>query len=482
MFRRIFLAAILATAAFQLARAADAPTVTAVLTSSETEVDRPVQLQIKITGDSSATPPNDITVDGLDIRYSGQSQLVEGRNFRFTYSFVYSYTILPLKAGTFTIPPQLVHTSSGDRHTPSLTLNVAANDNGGSNSNRSSVGAPIDERQIAIAEVVIPKTTAYLGETIPAEVRVGINARRPQRFLEGPTLSGQGFTAQRLSEPKQTLETVNGRSYYVFTFKTAITPARSGKLQITAKDARAIVQVPRRGGAQPRSPYDIFGMDDPFSDPFFSDPFGAGNVEQRELKISSLPVSLEIKPLPANAPPSFNGAIGSFALTTEVKPKKAQIGDPFTVTANISGRGNFDRVVAPTLEDERGWHAYPPGASFKPDDDVGLSGTKSFEMVLTPNEHKDAVPPLIFSYFDPLKDKYVTLKSDRLPIAVEGVAPSGTPAIASAATTPSAKPTPAQQAEDILYQLTEHGPWDRTFTPLYLRPVFGRRKVCHFSG
>ena len=86
---------------------ADSPTVTAVLTSSETEVDRPVQLQIKVTGDANATPPNDISVDGLDIRYSGQSQLVEGRNLRFTYSFIYNYTILPLKAGTFTIPPQV---------------------------------------------------------------------------------------------------------------------------------------------------------------------------------------------------------------------------------------------------------------------------------------------------------------------------------------------------------------------------------------
>ncbi len=109
---------------------ADSPTVTAVLTSSETEVDRPVQLQIKVTGDSNATPPNDIAVDGLDIRYSGQSQLVEGRNFRFTYSFVYNYTILPLKAGTFTIPPQAVRTSSGTLRTPALTLNVAPNENG----------------------------------------------------------------------------------------------------------------------------------------------------------------------------------------------------------------------------------------------------------------------------------------------------------------------------------------------------------------
>src|ERR1700742_368462 len=94
-FRQIFLLFFLALAGATPAWA-DSPSVTAVLTSSETEVDRPVQLQIKVTGDSNANPPNDITVDGLDIRYTGQSQLVEGRNFRFTYSFVSNYTILPL--------------------------------------------------------------------------------------------------------------------------------------------------------------------------------------------------------------------------------------------------------------------------------------------------------------------------------------------------------------------------------------------------
>jgi hypothetical protein len=103
---------------------ADSPSVTAVLSSSETEVDQPVQLQIKITGDNNANPPAEINVDGLDIRYAGESQLVEGRNFRFTYSFVYNYTIMPLKAGTFTIPPQMIATSGGRLRTPAMNLNV----------------------------------------------------------------------------------------------------------------------------------------------------------------------------------------------------------------------------------------------------------------------------------------------------------------------------------------------------------------------
>ncbi len=280
-------------------------------------------------------------------------------------------------------------------------------------------GNALDEKNIVFAELIVPKTSAYVGEVIPAEIRLGINNRVPHRLIEGATLSGQGFTAQRMPNPEQTLESVNGRSYEIITFKTAITPVKSGKLEIAAKDAKAIVQVPRPGGSRPRSPFDIFGMDDPFSDPFFNDPF-AGRGEQREVKFSSETTTIEVKPLPANAPPNFSGAVGNFTLATDVKPKNAQVGDPLTVTASISGRGNFDRVTAPTLENERGWHTYPPGSNFKADDDIGISGTKTFEMVLTPNEPKKAVPPLLFSYFNPIKESYVTLRGDKLPVVVEG--------------------------------------------------------------
>src|SRR6476646_6155289 len=78
---------------------ADNASVTAVLSNSSTAVGEPVQLQIKVTGSTNVTPPGSIVVDGLDIRFTGQSQLLEGRNFQFTYSYVYNYTVMPLKAG-----------------------------------------------------------------------------------------------------------------------------------------------------------------------------------------------------------------------------------------------------------------------------------------------------------------------------------------------------------------------------------------------
>src|ERR1041385_140166 len=110
--RSIYLLRAIASAICVFATAGEvlaaAPTVTAVLSNSSTSVGEPVHLQIKVTGSSSAKPPGQIFVDGLDIRYSGQSQLLEGHNFQFTYSFIYNYTVMPMKAGNFKIPPQMV--------------------------------------------------------------------------------------------------------------------------------------------------------------------------------------------------------------------------------------------------------------------------------------------------------------------------------------------------------------------------------------
>ena len=99
--------------------------VTAVLNNSSTVVGEPVQLQIKVTGSTSVKHPGDIAVDGLDIRFTGQSQLLEGRNFQFSYSYIYNYTVMPMKAGTFRIPPQPVEAGGSIFRTPELTLRVA---------------------------------------------------------------------------------------------------------------------------------------------------------------------------------------------------------------------------------------------------------------------------------------------------------------------------------------------------------------------
>src|SRR5437773_9620150 len=487
MFRRILFLAPIAIAAMQSTFAAS-PTVTAVLSNSQPTVGQIVQLEIKISGATKAKVPESISVDGLEIHQTGQ-MYESSLSFGFggnedSSSATYTYSVLPLKAGQFNIPPQTVRVGSDSLRTPELVLNVAQGSRSSAGSSQS--GETQAASNLAFAELVVAKKDAYVGEMVPAEIRLGFDPRARGRLQDGPELSGQGFTTQKLQQPRENLETIGGRTYQVYTFKTAIAAARPGKFEIGPVTAKAVVVLPRRPSAprttRPRSPFDLFNLDDPFSDPFFSDPFGEVG-ERREIEINSEPVAFDVKPLPQNAPANFSGAIGNFTMTTDAKPKSVQVGDPITVTTTISGRGNFDRVNAPGIEDEHGWHKYPPSSKFKQDDDVGISGTRTFETVLSPNEKKQSMPVMAFSYFDPVKEQYVTLRSDPIAINVQGgpVVPASvaaSPPRASAPATVAA--TPIQKPQYILYQLTERPKVAQSFAPLYTSPVFWTAQLISF--
>src|SRR5438034_2306354 len=467
---------------------ADSPSVTAVLSNSEVAVGETVELQIKVTGPGDARPPEEISIDGLEIHATGQSRQFEIHNFATSSSVTYNYTILPLRDGRFTIPSQTVRAGGKLLRTPELILNVA-DAPGRSSSARPSRGTQsqsVSAGDLLFAELIVPKKAAYGGEIVPVQIRMGFDPRVRPRLIEPPEITGQGFTAQKLQQSGQTSETINGRPYDVVTYKTAIAAARAGKFEVGPVKAKAQVIVPRRRSApRSRSPFG-FDLDDPFSDPFFSNPF-AQMGERREVEIKSEPVALEVKPLPPNTPPSFSGAIGNFVMTTDAQPKSVQVGDPITVTSAISGRGNFDRVNAPVVEDERGWHKYPPSSKFKQDDEVGISGTKTFETVLSPNEKKQAVPVLAFSYFDRAKEQYVGLRSEPIAISVQGgvaaanvpSAQPGSPPPAAASRAGSAT-QPTTKPQDILYQLTDRPATAESFASLYTRPIFWTAQLVPF--
>jgi oxygen tolerance protein BatD len=449
---------------------ADQPSVTAVLTSSEATVGQAVQLQIQVKGDRNVAPPSGISVDGLEIQSTGQMQSFEMRNFNVTSSVTFNYTILPLRAGRFTIPPQTFRAGSNPLRTPELTLNVTDSPNQSSQSNRA--GSTADPKKSTFAELIVPKTSTYVGEMIPVVVRVGFEIQTRVREMPPELdLPGQGFTKQKM-RATEAQQTIGEKTYHVVTYKTAIAAARTGTIEIGPVEIPAVVMVPQSQRNRP-FPQNPLGLNDPTLDNFFNDPWLMPSVP-REIKLTTERVNIEVKALPPNAPPTFGGAVGNFTMTADANPKSVQVGDPITVTAKISGRGNFDRVTGPAFEDEHGWHKYPPSADFKQDDDVGISGTKTFETVLSPNERKDRIPVQLFTYFDSLKEQYVTLRGEPIPVRVEGgTAPTATaPAAAATAPAPAKSPAPASKQQDILYQLTEISAAPQSFAPLFARRSF----------
>src|SRR4029450_11643510 len=195
---------------------ADSPSVTAVLNSSEAALGETVQLEIRVTGARGAEAPEEILVDGLEIHRTGSSQRIEMNNFKVTSSTIYDYTVLAFKAGAFTIPPQTIRIGNNTLRTPALTLNVA--DSGGRSSGSAGTRPGRDTQvtsanNLVFAEVIVPSKTAYVGEIVPVQIRMGFDPRVRPRLIAPPEITGQGFTAQKLQQSAENTETIGGRLY-----------------------------------------------------------------------------------------------------------------------------------------------------------------------------------------------------------------------------------------------------------------------------
>ena len=469
---RVSLAFVLFLMAFVCTARAEDASVTATLSSASVAVGEAVELQITIKGTQKAPAPQP-RVDGLDFQYNGASTQVQMNNFDISRSVVHTYTVLPQKEGTFTIPALSIDAGGKKLATQPLTLTVARQSGGGQ---AGTAGA--SENNFAAAEWVLPKTTAYVGEAIPAELRLYVLSQIRWELPQLPALSGEGFTIQKMPKPTVTKATKDGREYDVAIFKTAITPAKAGKLVLPASDLNTVMVLPQKRSQRPRFP----GFPDAFNDQFFN---GAFNSPQ-QVVVRPESIELEIKPLPvAGRPASFAGAVGQFTMAPiQASPAKLRVGDPVTITAVVKGIGSFDRMNAPTIAEEEGWKLYPPSGKFKANDEVGISGEKTFEIAAIPESAKTELPKIEFSFFNPSTEKYETITAKRFPLTVEGAPVSSPTPNAIAASPTSASPTPAAtpKPNDIQYIRVDSGTWGLGFEPVWNTHNFWLAQLLPFSA
>ncbi|HET9523248.1 MAG TPA: BatD family protein, partial [Terrimicrobiaceae bacterium] len=418
-------------------------------------VGQPVRLNISVTGGRGAQIPQQLNIDGIDARFIGKSEQMQwqmkGGGVNSTATSTFSYLIVPLRPGDFTIPPIPVTIGGKTVKTVPLTLHVM----GGqgvpvrpaipvpkSQTGRQSVSPPSsaqtpprsqgsqsEERKITFGDLIIPKKTLYVGEVVPVELRFYFDASYPARLPDRPIFAGEGFTVMPFSKPNEKQQEVDGRVYNVVIFQTAISAAKAGTLEVAPATIESQVQVPSRSPS---------GFDD-----FFGGFFGnmmSGDIRQITVRTQS--AKLEVKPLPKDGrPEDFSGAVGQFSLQATAAPKQAAAGDPISFNVAVSGRGNFDAMAPPVLLNAEGWRSYPPGEKFEasPSDPVGFIGEKRFEFMIVAREDQAKTPVAQLSFFDPSLEKYVTIKSTAIEVTAKGTADPA----AVAAATPAAQPAPA---------------------------------------
>ena len=93
---------------------------------------------------------------------------------------------------------------------------------------------------------VLPRDTAYIGEAMPIEVRLYVDARVRAQLEELPEITAEGLhDAEDQQSRNRAQVTRNGRDYVMVTYKTAITAAQAGKVTLGPATVQAMAQLPQ---------------------------------------------------------------------------------------------------------------------------------------------------------------------------------------------------------------------------------------------
>lgn len=419
-----------------MAAATSAASVDASIEPAQIALGESAQLTIMTSGDGTLSVALPV-VSGLEFRVVAQSRRLEIINGATLASTSTIIRVTPEEAGVFTIPgvtpnapPLVLRVNPKGGASSSLAPLPGFNSStpGGSAAN----GIRLTPDGSAFVRLEVPKREIYVGESIPAEIQVGMrNGFAAASSL--PKLNSGDFTLNNLSpQPEQSAKLIDGKPFTVFTWHSLLSAIKPGAYSLNfAAPVTVRIRTQSQGDSM---------LDDLLGDPFMQNFFGASTT--KNITVTSPDTVFTVLPLPTHArPPDFGGAVGSFKISTDISSTTNTAGDPLTLRMHVNGAGNFDRVESNMLAGDAQWKTYRPKATSKQGDPTGYHGEKIFEQPLIASQPGvQNIPSLSFSFFDPATRRYETVHSAPLRVTVSpsvaDIAAGPPPALANAAATP----------------------------------------------
>lgn len=422
------------------------------------------QLGLSFYGTQSMPAPDIGNIPGLEIRYIGPSTMMTVISGRVSNSITHMYTVLPLKIGKFQLGPFSFNYKNDSYSSNIVFLEVTEEKIAVKVRDQRSISENLNLEDRIFLTLDAGKTTAYVNELIPVTVKLYVN-RLNVSDIQLPTFGQEGFSKVEFSEPKQYKEETLGVVYDVLEFKTHIFGTRSGDYKLGPAKIKCNVMVKKRLTRGP-SMTDEF-EEDYYRDSFFEDFFA--RYERYPIELKSRLLQLVISPLPNDGrPEDFSGAVGDYQFIFNTTPTKLKVGDPITVRMDINGKGNFNTVLMPRLENTAGFKVYEPQVKTQ-------ENSKTFTQVLIPEtDSVTQIPKASFSYFDSNKREYKSISQGPIPIQVEKAKEEAPSQVVG----PSARglpPTFAREEEparDILYIKESPGKWLSYGRRLYKTKAF----------
>lgn len=353
-------------------------------------------------------------VAGPVTSHGSNMYIVNGSMERSEYH-TYTYVLQGTSKGKFTIGSAAIAVDGKSYRTQPVTIEVVDEGNSqqggatpqGGGSAEKAIGA-----NDLLMRMTVNKTDVFKGEPVVAALklykRVSLLGSEGAKFP-----SFNGFWTQELDSENNMWqrETYDGRIYETLVVREYLLyPQQTGKLRIDPAEMTVVAQI-----VMPSSSRGF--------DPFFDQP----EVAEVRRKLTTAPVEINVKELPAGAPASFSGAVGRFTMEATPPASNFTANSAATYTVKISGTGNLPFVQAPSLSLPSSFELYDVKTTESLKNSVqGISGYRQFEYpFIARAEGEYEVPAVEFTYFDPAQLKYETLSSRALALTIDPDASGG---------------------------------------------------------
>ena len=394
----------------------------AAVEKTEVFLGEPFIFQIQIEGSDDPGQPNLGNIDGFSIHERGGQNnssssvtIINGRMVQnVSRGFVFSYQLTPLKKGVVTIPSIPITANGQTFRTQAIPIRV----NEPAETDDFKLRMELSSNEVYVGQAVTLTVTWYIGKDVEefhfstpvlldplfvnADSELSIDSTQKDRYLRIPLQGGEVIG-------EKTQEMMGGKEYLTVRFQKILIPQKSGSVSLPQSTVsfNAVMGYQKR---RQRSPFDDF-----FKDDFF----GRRQANKQKFVIPSNQPSLNVLPLPEEGKPdTFTGLIGEYHLTAHASFSEVRVGDPITLTIEVSGPEYLDNVELPPLHLQPTLiHDFKIPAEMSPGKVEG--GVKTFTQTFRA-KHPDvtAIPPIELSYFDVKQKKYATARSEPIPLSV----------------------------------------------------------------
>jgi len=396
----------------------------AVVEKTEASIGEPFIFQIQVSGSENPRQPDTSAIKDFNVVFQGGQQnssssitIINGKMTKdVREGYYFSYQLTPTREGRLTIPSIKVVADNSSAETDPIQISVGQP----TETEDFKLRLSLSSARCYVGEPVILTATWYIGNDVrDFNFTLPVLSDASFKFADIEVAGQQSGNVYRIPIGNSEVSgvkgngTLNNRDFTTLTFKKVLIPVRSGNITI----APAVVSCNALVGYQRQR--DSFN--DGFFRDFFNDDFfgSARTGVYNTVVVPSNSLSLKVLDLPETGMPSdFAGHIGRYEMSASAAPVDVSVGDPITLTLNLSGPEYLENVDMPALEKQpdltRNFKI--PSESARGE----ISGrAKTFTQTIRPlRAGITEIPAIELPYFDVDTQTYQIARTEPIPLTV----------------------------------------------------------------